>query len=280
MTRVEEVEIVKKALDLERDFEKLTDEYNEIEAETFPVMREAPQMSFNKMPYPDVTSDLKFNILWFLLIFLGPIGWIIIIVAYIDFNNNKQRYIERARLSDEYLAKCREVDAINANREAEAQRIHNQEMNIFNRELDEYKKKKAEWLEEKNRRLDSKKSECDNKENEMEKHYKDSCLIPLKYHSVVALEYIYEIVGYSQYTFKEAAQDYEIFLNRKMEAARLTKEDEISATMNQMLIMSDELVGSLNGMTGTISRFSRNEAISNGIAMIQRHNTNRILNRR
>jgi len=259
MTRDEEIEYVRQSLENEKRIKELSEQCKKIRSEEYPPMRkEAPEINVERIPYPNIESGMKFNKWWFLLVFWVPLGWIVLWLVYRDFNNNREKHIEKIRGSEEYRGKCREVDAINAQKEKEAQRQYDMEMEIYQKELFEYNKKKAEWERGHTERLEDKQKELDTANKEADFYYRKTSLIPKKYHSVVALEYIYEIVGYSQYTFKEAAQDYENYLNRKIETARLNKEDEIYRILTQMEIVEENLVSGVFELNDIFSDYSRN----------------------
>lgn len=104
---------------------------------------------------------------------------------------------------------------------------------------------------------------CEQAEASLARLYQDSCIIPLPYQTIPALQYIYDIISTSNYDIREAIESYDKNEQRKLEMAKLNAQQE-----------ANELAYQQN----TIAAKARRDAnISSVVGAVQRHNTNKIL---
>lgn len=275
MTHLEEVEVVKKALILEKEVADLKLKITNITSETFSTMREKPTFVFNNEPYPDAVSDLKFNKWFFLLIIWPIVGWILLWYLYRDYKKNVEKHVQKIKESQEYKDKCKAVDEENARNHAIATGKYEEEIHLYEVELAEYNKRKQEWENDKNRRLEDAKAMLSSKERDAENFYLSTRLIPLKYHSVFALENIYNIIAYSEYSFKESAADYEMFLDRRIKEAQLAVERELLQTNKALDGRLNDIDCSLDKFANDFSNYSKAMVTAKVTNIIQTHNANK-----
>ena len=275
MTHSEEVEVVGKALAYERELVDSRLKITSITGETFPAMREEPKLAFSKAPYPDAVSDLKFNKWLYLLVIWPIVGWILLWYLYRDYKKNVEKHVQRIKESQEYKDKCKAVDDENARSMAIAKGKYEEEMRIYNLELAEYNKKLNDWENDKNLRLESAKAGLDNKEREAQSFYLSTRLIPLKYHTVPALENIYNTIAYSEYSFKESAADYEMLLDRRIKEAQLSVDRELVQVNKALNARLNDVDNSFDKFANEFSRYSKAMVAAKVTNIIQTHNANK-----
>ena len=276
MMHNEEIEVVKKALEFEKQIQKLDNAYAEIEAEEYPPMREAPILEHEEIPYPDVISNLKFNNWWYLLLIWPIVGWIILYFVYQDFKNNKAKHIERIRNSEAYKNKCREVDATNEKNARIAQENYDREMAVYKQELVEYNKKLSEWQKTKDEKLANIDATKEKARTEGDSFYLSTKLVPVKYQNAFALEYIYNFIGYSDYSFKEAADDYERYLDRKMQEAQFRATQELKAELQDAIQGEHAIVDLMGEFIDAYTGIAKKQLLASGINILQTHNANKM----
>lgn len=305
MKHSDEVIIVKKALDLEKEAQKCNVAYQRIKNESAPVISPAPvKRSVEKPDYPTVKSDLKFNwrkvlvpmFVLFLLealcvslsifeLFVFPIGtlsWIAWIVFCIKdhFKEKKANVVEISN-SPEYQAACAEIDKRYHDELNEAENEYNAKMDEYNKTVVvEFNKNLAIWKSEHEASLGQAKIAKDNADKELENHYNSTQVIPAKYHDIDVLDYIYSLISSSQYSLKECYNDYERNESRKLEEAKIREQqlaNELAEAQANLTAEQNYLIDEQNSIA---KKTRRDQNLSNIVGIMQRHNTNKILNRK
>ncbi|MBO4390517.1 MAG: ABC transporter permease [Lachnospiraceae bacterium] len=158
---------------------------------------------------------------------------------------------ECAEIDRQYEAMCEEVRKENETAEAEYRNM-----------LNSYEQKKAEYL----RLLDSSVPAVS---SALEKLYRESLMIPSKYYgNTDALQHVFEILCTSQYTLKEALNDYELTIQHELDERLLRAQQEQNALLDEQ----NDLIDRQN----EIARRARRDAnIHAVIGHIQRYKANK-----
>ena len=172
MEREEEVEVVRKALEYERECLKKDQMLNNVRSERFSSMPSAPQMRVVTKPsYPMVEAPMKYNWkIWYLMIALIMyllykriipateytitlvIGiWAILPFVFKKIKNSK---IEAIKKSPEYIQQCRMIDWQFQNDVMIAKQEYDYNMQYYNNTvLVDYNNQKKQWQSEHDQRL-------------------------------------------------------------------------------------------------------------------------------
>lgn len=271
--------------ELERQKEELNNE-NDVYEQNKPV---PPQkMIAQKVPYPKLVSNVKYDKVLGLIVPVGLLALGIILVMISDslssistlffwaaiilagivepilYSNEKKKDIEAQKRAPEVLEKCREIDSINA----ENQKKLDEE---YDRMLDNYKelseRHNNKWLALK-REIENK---IDNTTKELTSLYNSSKLIPKQYRDAVSLKEIYDIMDSADYTVKEAIQTFDRNRQLQLDAARLVTQNQA----NEIAAQQNELLAENNSIA---DRARREANIAAFVGAVQRHNTNKSLN--
>lgn len=282
MLHEEEIIIVKQALENEKKISDYKEIIEETEKEQFKEGPEEPtEEKLELEQYPAIIATIKFNFWYLLLLILPLFGWVALAYLIWDYNKKKKAEIDVIKSSLEYIKLCEAVDERNEAIRKSADSDFAERMENYRRLLAEYQEEKQTWESQKKQKL----GELNQKLTEVislaTNHYLDTKLIPLKYHSVYALSYIYDIVAYSEYTFKEAAADYEIHLNRRLEEEKYHQEIEMNYLMKQLNDSLEAVHDDMQGMTHSITKgynkLAKSQNLQTAVNGIQNHNRNKTL---
>lgn len=282
MSHDEEVKIVKSALEYEVKIQDYKEQISDIENEQFDSIPEPPSEEKAVLEeYPHIDTGVSFNKWYLLLLILVPIGWLVLAYLLWDYKKKKDAAIETIKNTNEYKELCKAVDERNAAIQAVTDRDFVDRMAEYNDLLAEYNQKKDEWEKQRLEKLSTFKDELSRNENLADELYLQTVLIPLKYHSVYALSYIYNIIAYSQYTFKEAASDYEIHLNRRLEEEKYHQQLEVNCLLSQVNDSLADFHVDMQGMTSSITKgykkLAKSQNVQTIMSGIQNHNRNKML---
>ncbi|MCR4616558.1 MAG: hypothetical protein K5669_00045 [Lachnospiraceae bacterium] len=300
MEHSEEVEVVKKALELEKGIDKATKEYNSLIQEQYPELPPAPiKREVTKAKYPAIKSNVKFNYLlciipagtalllcfiFFVLsiysglglkglfifgflgfLFLGVcVAWTLIYIFKIwkpkrddDIENIKRSPLYKSQcevIDSRYVEECNAVDAEYKNALDE----------YNNKTVAEYSLNKQKWQDQRDLRLHKIEDLVGRAKIALSNHYEKTKLIPEKYHRIDVLEYVYSVISTSEYTLKEAIQDYERETQRQIDIAQVQAQQDA----NDILDRQNQIA----------EKARRDQLIGNIVGTVQRHNTNKTLN--
>ena len=118
---------------------------------------------------------------------------------------------------------------------------------------------------------------CEQAEASLARLYQDSCIIPLPYQTIPALQYIYDIISTSNYDIREAIESYDKNEQRKLEMAKLNAQQEANELAYQQHELAIEQNDLLNQQNTIAAKARRDANISSVVGAVQRHNTNKIL---
>ena len=280
MNHDEEVQVVKTALELEKDFRKKDDRYTSIKNEPAPPMPPKPVKAVIAKPdYPPIVSKIKFNfILALLSVFLTPVGTLIYIVIW-----RSQVKKDKATIAEspEYKASCKAIDQKYQEALNKAEADYKERVNEFEtKTIVEYNKTLEAWKAKHDASLEEALRNKEDAQAALSKHYDDTKVIPAKYHEIEILEYLYSIISSSQYSLKECFDDYERNEAMKLENIKLQAQreaNEIAAAQADLTAQQNALLDEQNSIA---EKTRRDQNINNVIGIVQRHNTNKILKNR
>lgn len=240
MSRDEQINIIKKALDL---YEKASNEEEKLEhledeefiipqpkPPTKPVKKEIKLLSY---PEPQMTlsfsEHLKTVKLWiwivgFVLTY-GFLDLVLIIIKYIEFNDIKKANIETVKNSPQYLAECAEIDFKNAELQKQAETEYEKEYNIYleafkeyqNGALANYENEKRQWQEAHDKKIKSLDRRIKKLKNEANTLLEENNLLSTEYRRHGPVEHIYNTLITSELSIKEAVKEYEKYVEEKQQ---------------------------------------------------------------
>ena len=143
----------------------------------------------------------------------------------------------------------------------------------------DYNRNKAQWDAEHNKNVEDAERKYEEAKGLLDEYYEVTRLIPQKYHNVNALEYIFTVLNTSQYSLREAIDDYERMEQRRIEMSRLREQraaNDLAYQQAQLTAQQNDLLDEQNFIG---ERTRRDQNLANAVSAIQRHNTNKALNR-
>lgn len=276
-----QIEIIKKAIDLENEVFEETLNLNNVENESFKRPPTAPQCRQVQRTYPEIFAP-KAKINWPLLVIpsvfllIVPPLLLIWIGGYLWYHNSnaaKQReaYIEHIRNAPWYIQQCAELDV-----QYDAQQeVYNQEYNTAkdiydNQTMVEYNNEKALWDEEHNAKVDEVSQKLTSAETALNNLYEETKIVPIQYREIDILEYIYEVMSSSDYDVKTAIDIYDRNRQLELDSARLHEQ----RVANQHAAHQNYLLNEQNAIAEQARRDANRAAI---VSAVQHHNTNKAL---
>ena len=280
--------VVNKALQLENEMDINKRNYDETLGEKYPDIQPPPvKRMVQRMENPPIEHGMKFSFgLWLgvtavfgLIIAISKLYSVFAVLLMIwwigypiFYNVKKSSVIERTRNSAEYQAACANIDNQFQMQLQYADYEWKEQMAYYNSVIvPEYNSQKALWESDYQDRLHMVRMSYDESVAKLEQHYSETRIIPQKYHNIQALEYIYTILNTSQYSLKEAIDDYERYIQQQLELQKL----EAQRAANELAYQQAELTAEQNDI---MEKTRRDQNIANIVSAVQRHNTNKKLN--
>lgn len=275
MEHIEQVQAVKKALDLESEIQSIRQNLEQIQKETFREKPEPPVKKIVNRTMPTIQPTIQFNwILAIALLFLtSGLGTLIYYFAF--YKPKKEAEIEQIKNSAAYRQQC-------AQAEAEFDRLQKEWDEQFEREtehyqtviLPEYNSELAAWTEQHNHQLHTYEAQLEQVRSELQAHYDETKIVPLQYHTISALQYIYDMISTSDYTVREAIESYDKQEQRKLDLARLEEQQQA----NQLTYEQNQLTYEQNDLLDRQNEIAKRDAnIASVVSAVQRHNINKML---
>lgn len=242
MNNSKQIEVVGKALQLEKLIKKLKNDLENLKSTCYKPAPNPPVMETVEKVYPPIVPKTKFNWLlafipsicsWLLalipsyachIIFtLLPIPWIIFCYFYF-YKERKKKEVIKIQNSVQYKQQCSEVDKIYEQQVAEAKKRYEAEKIKYETEiLPNYKKEFEVWNAQHNSEISKIEEELNKNRNDLENLYSTSKILPKKYHTIEALEYIYNFISTSEYDVERAIRDFECEQDRRQEQKSMMK---------------------------------------------------------
>ena len=298
MNHTEEVQIVKKALELEQKAQRLQNDFQRILTEPEPSAPSVPRKATIEKPaYPVIKSELKFK--WVValvpMIILFSIGflfmenlmiinvlcslaaWAWLVVCIKKHKKAKEDNIVEIMNSPEYKEKCADIDRKYQSAIDTEEIEYTEKMKEYNSKMESFNQEFTAWKSKHEEELAIARKAKDDAEQELKSHYETTQLIPAKYHSTVILEYIYSVINSSQYTLKECFDDYERNESRKLEEQRIREQQLANQIAEAQANLTAEQNALLNEQNDIAEKTRRDQNIANVVRTIQHHNTNKLL---
>lgn len=294
MENSNQIEIIKKALDLETLIADLNSKLKKLSIEEHPSAPVPPERETIQREYPEIKSNRKFNWLLTCLPFIAVVIFTFIIppieylfwptliwipVSYfVIYKKRRLADVERIRNSKEYKAQCSALDDKFDKQQKTANEKYDAEKRIYEtKTLPDYNKSLNEWTTQHNLKVDSIKTELEKAESSLVQLYATTKIIPLQYHSIEALQYIYNITSSSEYDIKEAIESFEKKKQRDLDVAKLREQQESNRLANEQADLIAEQ-NDLQAEQNEIARKARLEAnVASAVGIVQRHNISKHL---
>lgn len=187
------------------------------------------------------------------------------LIGPIKYCDDVKKNYEKQRKSPEYIAKCQEIDRINNDNQNKIDSEYNRACIKYEKELEDYNNN---WTAIR----DELQNEIDITSNELSSLYDTSKLIPKQYRNANILKEIHEIMDSADYSVKEAIETYDRNRQLQLDAARLQAQNQANieaAYQNKLIAESNNIA----------ERARRDANIANFVGAVQRHNTNKSLNK-
>lgn len=255
MNNKEQVENVKKALDLSNLIVMYADNLKNFESKVYTKpLPTAPTKEICKGDYPDAKAKLKIN--WkvlliiealiclvvytlalfglnlFELVLVYPIVYLIIAIIK---KNKESQNIEQ---SESYRQACAKAERDRMQKQKMLDEEYSAKLEKYNNYiLPAYEKEKADWLGKINADKRNAEFNLSNATDALNKHYEKTKIVPINYRNIPALEYIYSIISTSDFTVKEAIENYDRRNSNIIQAASLYEQkasNELLAQQNQL----------------------------------------------
>ncbi len=277
MDKVNQVETVKKALEIENTLVKLRNNLDQISAESFKNVPAAPICETIVRTYPVVKSNLQMDKVKAIVPSLVFWPWFFIYYFHI-FKNEKLADEERIRNSDEYKQQCSELDKEFDKQQESANLKYQNAKRIYDTEtIPKYNDERNKWTTQHNEKIEKVKNELDITESELNHIYDSTKIIPMQYRRIPVLQYIYDMISSSDYDIKEAIESYDKKLQRDLDMTKIREQqiaNQQAATQNALLNEQNYLIDEQNAIADKARKEANAAAI---VGAVQRHNTNKYL---
>lgn len=278
MEQMKQVQAVKKALDLECEIQSVGQNLERTQRETFRAKPQPPVKETVNRTMPPIQPTIKFNwLLAIILLFLtSGVGTLLYYFAF--YKPKKEAEIEQIKNSVAYHQQCMQAEAEFDRLQKELDEQFEQEISHYQTVvLPEYNSELTTWTEQHNHQLHEYTVQLEHAKSKLQAHYNETKIVPLQYRTIPALQYIYDMISSSDYTVREAIENYDKQEQRKLDLARLEEQqqaNQLAYEQNQLAYEQNDLLERQN----EIAQKARRDAnIASVVGAIQRHNTNKML---
>lgn len=211
MSSINQINDVKKALELEGDIAHNEQVLSNLLSERFKATPEPPRCwNVERGDYPPIEPKTKFNpwlllpVFWFFIFFciaipvssflmilflLLTIFWIPGYIAYVFIKKDQEK--TKIRNSDEYKNKCKAVDIEFDRLKAKCYEAYQNAMTVYENEtMPAYNNELEAWTKEHNQKISDVKNTLNNARNKLDEHYRSTQIVPLQYREIKVLRYI------------------------------------------------------------------------------------------
>lgn len=270
MGNSEQVKILKEVLSLEKYAAERQRTLNGIKAERFTAPPNPPVCGTITRTYPEIVPQVEFDKVKAFVpsLFFWP--WILIYYFKI-YKKEQKEEIERIRNSEEYKAKCAELDAEYDKQEAAVKQKYEAEKKMYDEEtMPQYQKALERWMAQHDEKIQQVDGELRDAKVKLVKLYEETKIVPVQYRNIATLQYIYDLMATSDYDVKEAIDVYDRNEQKRIDMARLEEE----RYANMLADEQNDLIYEQNAIAEKARKDAKTAAI---IGTVQRHNTNKIL---
>ncbi len=259
MNNSNQVDTVKKALELEISISNTSQKLSRLLYEKFASAPSPPTRTIIERKYPEIRPTIKFNWLHALLPFvvaiavavigaalmaggmlsggfvlsgisavLIPLSLIWIPIYYFALHRKKQKEnIEQIRNSVEYRNHCAAVDKEFDRMQGEADAIYLKQAEEYNTViLPKYEKDLGEWTAQHTEKVNETERDLRNTEEALNDLYESTKIVPLQYRKIEPLQFIYDMISTSDYDVRSAIEMYDRNEQRRLEEIRIQLENE------------------------------------------------------
>lgn len=295
MGHEDQVEAVKKALDLELQVQQAKGTVTSIRFRKFSKAEPKPPV-LQKAVYnePSIQTTVKLDIPrmigpWLIgillviltlftgLTFLIIIGQIVAVLGLIwlfyyyfkVYKAQKKASYEQIKESAEYKQLCaqaqEETRKTQQKYDAEYAAAKTEYENVA---LPNYKKELEAWKDKNAAELCEAEAKLEKLSTELAQHYNETRIVPIQYRNIEALDFVYSMISTSDFDVKHAIEKYDDHINRNLEAAKLRAQQQANElTSQQNALLEDQ---------NKIAQKARRDAnIAAVTSTIQQHNLNK-----
>lgn len=279
MGNMNQIDNVKTALDLSNEIIKTKSELDVLESEEFRTRPVAPEKRIAQKKYPEIKSTVKINWALCLLPMIVFLPWPIIYYLLI-YKKSRDEDIERIRNSDSYKKECAKIDEeFNITQKENEERYAQEKQEYDEIIIPQYESERNAWLGDMNNKKSAMKKALNNMQESLSSHFEETKIVPLQYRSVEALQYIYDVISTSDCSIKEAIELYDKKKQRELDAARLYEQQEANRLADEQNRLAQEQNELLDRQNSIADRARREANAASVVGTIQRHNTNKAINR-
>lgn len=299
MSNIGQVDAVKRALDLEKQIAQLKRRLSTLKGQAFAKPPAAPVRETVSRTYPTIHSTIAF---WKLGLLPLMVGFVIQIAGgFIDssivligaaltflsiiwipvyyfaiFRNRKKRNIEEIGNSAAYRETCAGLDEEYDRQQAELDRQYREARTQYDNTIyPQYEKARNEWNEKHYAEIAETADALRNAEEQLSSHYENTKIVPLQYHTIDALQFMYNLMSTSEYDVKEAIELYDRSEQRKIDEARLRAIEESNQLAAEQNAMLDEQNAMLDEQNAIAEQARRDQNVAAVIGAVQRHSINK-----
>lgn len=277
MDKNNQIETVKKALELEQYIVDKKNTLNTLSAKRFKNAPNPPVCVQVNRSYPVVKSNLPIDKVKAIVPTLIFWPWILIYYFGI-YKKEKLADEERIRNSDEYKAQCAALDLEFDKQQENENRKYKEAKKTFDTvTMPKYQQELKEWTDKHNAEINDNKSKLNNAESELSSLYSNTNIIPMQYRKIPALQYIYDMISSSDYDVKEAIESYDKKLQRDLDMHKINEQqiaNQLAYEQNQLAYEQNALIDEQNYIADKARKQANTAAF---VGAVQRHNTNKSL---
>lgn len=291
MEHEKQIQTVKHALELETQVYALKESLHDEQSKSFEKQKPIPpERQIAQFTPPPIRYECKIN--W--LIMLLPAGidialsmitqsimliMLILVTLFVwppvyyfaIYRKKKKKVIEKIRNSAEYKYQCTAAKIEADNR----QQNYNAEYAAAKEKFDtvimpKFQAEYAEWEKAKNERINQVEQKLTKLQKDLTELYEQTRIVPVQYHNIYALQYIYDMISTSDYDVRQAIDSFDKSEQRRLDEMRLQEQQQANALAMEQNDLLDE--------QNTIAQKARRDAnIASVVGAVQRHNTNKTL---
>ncbi len=278
MNNQEQTNAVKKALDLSILVSNTKNELALLSCQTYGPKPNAPVAQKIPTVYPEIKPEVKF---WSIELLPTICFWPWPIIYYFTgYKRKKELEIFRIRDTPEYRQQCAAIDDEVKKKQAAADELYQKQLKEYQDViLPKYEKALAEWTQMHNKEIERVKTILHSAEKDLSEHYEATKIVPLQYREISALQYIYDSISTSDYSVKEAIDAYDKDRQRRLDQAQINEQrraNNLAREQNDLAMEQNDLLAEQNDIADRARRDARTAAI---VGAVQRHNTNKALNK-
>jgi hypothetical protein len=279
MDNLKQTETVKKALEFEVHIANAESKLKSLKAQQYSPAPTPPICETVNRTYPTITPQVQFN--WALAIAPSIFFWPWIAIYYFGiYKKDKEAEYNRIKNSAEYKAKCAAADAEFDKQQEELNRKYKElKWKYDNETMPKYKQGLNIWLDKQQKEVSSITIDIKNSRDSLNQLYSSTKIIPLQYRKISALKYFYELMSTSDYDIKQAIELYDRQEQRKLDQARLYEQQQANYLANEQNALLDEQNDLIDVQNEISAKAKRDSNIANVAGFVQRHNTNKTLNK-